>query len=288
MRAGMLIVALLVILTGCGQMPEPEVTTVPSTATPPSGEAGTATASTPAAELTLGDLAQRVSAAWADVASYRVTFTGPIVLQTAATPAATPIATPGGTPVARPRGTLVMVREVALPDRQRQEVSGLGGDDHEAVATGEEIFVRGPLAEQIAPGTPSDVWVTVDPATLPESSELLRLLGGLPQLPPTPLAAIPERLLAQPVRDLGAVEFDGRQCEVYGAVETVAATGMRVDYAIAIDANDLPCYIETSTGGVTQGRDEYTAIDEAITIEVPAAATPVRVPPSLATPAARD
>jgi hypothetical protein len=216
-----------------------------------------------------------------------VTFTGPIVLQTA-TPAATPMATPGGTPVARPRGTLVMVREVALPDRQRQEVSGLGGDDHEAVATGEEIFVRGPLAERIAPGAPPDVWVAVDPATLPEDSELLRLLGGLPRIPPTPLASIPERLLAQPVRDLGAVEFDGRECEIYGAVDTVAATGMRVDYAIAIDANDLPCYIETSTGGTSQGRDEYTAIDEAITIEVPVAATPVSVPPALATPAARD
>jgi hypothetical protein len=114
------------------------------------------------------------------------------------------------------------------------------------------------------------------------------MLGGLPQLPGAPLASLPERLLPQIVREINTVEHNGRECRVYGAADTVQATGMRVDYTIAIDDRDIPCFIETGVGGVPQGRDEYTDIDDSIAIEPPVAATPVSVPPALATPLAHD
>jgi hypothetical protein len=117
---------------------------------------------------------------------------------------------------------------------------------------------------------------------------LSRLLGGLPETPAAPLASLPERLLPQLIREMGAVEHDGRECRVYGAADTVPATGMRVDYTIAVDDRDIPCFIETGAGGVVQGRDEYTDIDASLTIEPPPAATPVSVPPVLATPLAHD
>jgi hypothetical protein len=101
------------------------------------------------------------------------------------------------------------------------------------------------------------------------------------------LAQIPDRLLTQPVRDLGSVEFDGRICQVYGAANTVPTTGTRIDYAIAIDDRNLPCYIETTAAGQLQGRDEYTDLDAPLTIPVPAA-TPVGVPAALATPVTGD
>jgi hypothetical protein len=213
---------------------------------------------------------------------------GTPVARPLATPGATPLATPGATPVARPRGTFVSIREVIVPDRQRQDVRGLGANDHEAIAIGDRLYVRGPLVEQIAPGTPEDVWIVVDPSTLPEGSMLSRLLGGLPEVPGAPLATLPQRLLPQVIREMDTVEFDGRECRVYGAADTVQATGMRVDYTIAVDDRDLPCFIETGTGGVTQGRDEYSDIDGSFTIEPPAAATPVSVPAALATPLAHD
>jgi hypothetical protein len=232
------------------------------------------------------------------VDSYRITFTGSAVMTSAAlgtpvagplaTPGATPVATVGATPVARARETFVFVREVVLPDRQRQEVTGLGADDHEAIAIGNELFVRGPLVEEIAPGTPPDVWIEIDPEAIPEGSVISQMLGGLPQLPGAPLASLPERLLPQTIRESATVEHDGRECRVYGAADTVQATGMRVDYAIAVDDRDIPCFIETSAGGVTQGRDDYTDIDASLTIEPPAAATPVSVPPALATPLPHD
>src|SRR5918995_1253378 len=278
------IVALLAVLAGCGPMPEATPTTTPQTA--PAVEERVATPGTPAsAELTLGELAGRVNAAWPAVRSYRITFTGSTsamstglgtpVARPPATAGATPAATPGATPVARPRGTFVSIREVVLPDRQRQDVSGLGENDHEAIAVGDQLYVRGPFVEQIAPGTPQDVWIVIDPSTLPE-------------VPAAPLAALPQRLLPQVIREMGTVEQDGRECRIYGAADTVPATGMRVDYTIAVDDRDVPCFIETGAGGVTQGRDEYSDIDGSFTIEPPTAATPVSVPPELATPLAHD
>src|ERR671911_1253909 len=272
------IVALLAVLAGCGAMPEATPTTTPQTA--PSVVERVATPGTPAsAELTLGELAGRVNAAWPAVRSYRITFTGSTsaistglgtpVARPPATPGATPVATPGATPVARPRGTFVSIREVVLPDRQRQDVRGLGENDHEAIAVGDQLYVRGPLVEQIAPGTPQAVWIVVDPSTLPEGSMLSRLLGGLPEVPAAPLAALPQRLLPQVIREMGTVEQEGRECRVYGAADTVPATGMRVDYTIAVDDRDIPCFIETSAGGVTQGRDVYSDVDGSFTIEPP-------------------
>ncbi len=297
MRSAAIAVVVLTVLAGCGPMPETAPTAPPVT-TPPTLDT-TATPATPAsAELTLGDLAQRVGAAWSGVDSYRITFTASTVMTSAAlgtpvarplaTPGATPFATPGATPVARSRETFVSVREVILPDRQRQEVTGLGADDHEAVAIGNELFVRGPLVEEIAPGTPPDIWIEIDPEAIPEGAVISQMLGGLPQLPAAPLASLPERLLPQIVRESATVEHDGRECRVYGAADTVQETGMRVDFTIAIDDGDFPCFIETSVGGVTQGRDEYTDIDASFTIEPPVAATPVSLPPALATPLAHD
>jgi hypothetical protein len=291
------IVVLLAVLAGCGPMPEATPTTTPETAT--SEEERIATPGTPAsAELTLGELADRVNAAWPAVRSYRITFTGSTsamstglgtpVARALATPGASPVASPAAAPVARPRGTFVSIREVTLPDRQRQDVRGLGANDHEAIAIGDRLYVRGPLVEQIAPGTPDDVWIVVDPSTLPEGATLSRLLGGLPEVPAAPLAALPQRLLPQVIREMGTVEQEGRECRVYGAADTVPATGSRVDYTIAVDDHDVPCFIETGTGGVTQGRNEYSAIDGSLSIEPPRAATPVSVPPALATPLDHD
>jgi hypothetical protein len=180
------------------------------------------------------------------------------------------------------------VREVELPDRQRQSVTGLGGEDHEAIAIGNALFVHGPLVAKIAPNSAPEDWLELDPTSLPEGAQLLHLLGGLPEIPGAPLETLPERLRAQDVRELDPVQHDGRDCRVFAAADTVPATGMRVDYTIAIDQDDIPCFIETGAGGVTQGRDEYTDIGAEFGIEPPASATPVGIPPSLATPIAHD
>src|ERR671910_821831 len=122
------VVVLFGLLAGCGPMPEPTPTTSPQI-TPPVEEGAATPETPPSAELTLGELAERVNDAWPTVRSYRITFTGSTLVMPAglgtpvarplATPGATLIATPGATPVARPRETFVSIREVVLPDRPR-------------------------------------------------------------------------------------------------------------------------------------------------------------------------
>jgi hypothetical protein len=296
MRSTVALLGLLVILAGCGQMPPAGPTSVP-TAPSTAGTSSPSASSPTAGKLTLGALASRVTQAWGGVRSYRITTTGPIALPAPvltpiaspmASPVASPVATPLATPVPRSRGTFTSTREVVLPDRQREALSGAGDDDHEAIAVGGEIFVRGPLAARIVPGTPPQTWLAIDPAQLPTGSMLARVLGGLPQIPSSPLSALPQRLSPQVVRDLGPVASGDRACHAYGAADTVTTTGTRVDYTIAIDENDFPCFIESSVGGVTQGRSEFSDINAPLSIEAPAAATPAAVPPPLATPGTHD
>jgi len=274
------------LLPACGAMPETAPPTEPPSAPPAvsSPETGSATAS-PEAALTLGELASRVNTAWEGVESFQVTSTsqGLAVSEQQGTPVATPVASP----VSRQTVEIVFARDVILPDLQRQGVSGLGSEDHEAIVSGDTIFVRGPLADEIAPGTPPDTWVSVNADDIPAGSVLAHALGGLPALPPAPLAAFPERVLTQEVRELGSVEFEGRDCQLFGAADTVTTTGTRVDYAIAIDNQDLPCFIETSSGGVILNRSEFREINAVLDIATPAA-TPVGVPAALATPAVHD
>ncbi len=162
--------------------------------------------------------------------------------------------------MARPRDTYTTVREVELPDRQRQTVTGLGADDHEAIAIGNALYVRGPVLEQIAPDASTDDWIESTPRTYPKAPCCSTCSADSRNSSCAPLATLPERLRSQDMRELEPVEHDGRECRVFAAADTVPATGMRVDYTIAIDQNDIPCFIETGAGGVTQGRDEYTDI----------------------------
>src|SRR4051794_3459016 len=107
-RAAVVAVVVFALLAGCGPMPGSTPTAAPDTTRAP--VVTTAAPGTPAAqELTLGDLAQRVGAAWPAVHSYRVTFTGATTGTSAAlgTPQARPPATPGATPVAEPGATPV-------------------------------------------------------------------------------------------------------------------------------------------------------------------------------------
>jgi hypothetical protein len=280
----------VVLLPACGAMPEPapptESPTSPPAVTTPESAAATAS---PQSALTLGELASRVNSAWEDVESFQVTSTSQGLSMPApqGTPVASPVATPGATPVSRQTVEIVFARDVILPDLQRQGVSGLGSEDHEAIVSGDTIFVRGPLAEELAPGTPPDSWISLSACDIPVGSVLAHALGGLPALPPAPLAAFPERVLTQEVRELGSEEFEGRDCQLFGAADTVTTTGTRVDYAIAIDDQDLPCFIETSSGGVVLNRSEFRDINGVLDIATPAA-TPVGVPPAMATPAIHD
>lgn len=273
-------------LAGCGAMPEATPTPAPpAVETPPAAIA--TPAATAAAKLTLGELASRVDAAWANVESYRVVS----VVAARPVPAATPVsavaATPGATPVGA-AGQIVATRDVVLPDIQHLTVTGWGANDFEAMSDGETIFVRGPLAMQIDASAGPEEWITLRASDVPEDSQIANLLGGLPVIPMPPFASIEERLKLQEVRDLGAADVAGRTCQTYGAADTKLTTGQRVDFVFGLDADNLPCFIETQSGTTTLGHDEYSLFNEITVADIPAAGTPVAIPAAMATPVHHD
>jgi hypothetical protein len=276
-------------LAGCGAMPEATPTSVPPAAeTAPADVATPATAAaTAAARLTLGELAGRVDTAWANVESYRVVSVVTSPPNPGATPVASVNATPGATPVSQ-SGEIVATRDVILPDIQRLTVTGWGANDFEAISDGETVYLRGPLAEQLGAAAGQDAWITLRASDVPEGSQIANLLGGLPAIPMPPFAGIEERLAPQEVRELGTMEVGGRDCQTYGAADTKLTTGQRLDYVFGIDADNLPCFIETRSGTTSYGHEEFSLFNEVTAPEVPAAATPVTIPAGMATPVHHD
>ncbi|MBA3415091.1 MAG: hypothetical protein H0U10_07710 [Chloroflexia bacterium] len=295
------------VLGGCGQteptipdQPPPSATVTPTDLAPatprPPGD-GAAAATPGASPVTFGDLADRVDAAWADVRTYRAVFE-------AASPATPPLATPalsvdatrGATPIGGALGPLatpvigspfVAVREVILPDRQRQTLTGTASDDHEAIVVDGTLYLRGPLADELLPGTSDAVWLSIPLSELPAESAAGHLLVGLTVPPTSPMAGLREGLRPQELRTIGPVEIEGRSCIAYGGADTTAI-GTRQDITVAVAADGLPCSIETHVGTDLVSRIVYTDFDLPLSIEPPAVATPVAGLLPAATPVARD
>jgi hypothetical protein len=243
--------------------------------------------------VTFGDLADRVNAAWADVRTYRAEFRS-------TSPATPPLATPGWTNVATPIGVgaaqqttpvatsaFVALREVVLPDKQRQTLTGSGEDDHEAIVVGDTIFLRGPFAQELVPDTGESAWLSIPVSALTPESEAGHVLAGLSVPPTSPLASLRSGLRPQELRELGPVEIEGRSCTAYGGADTTAI-GTRQDITVAVDAAGLPCSIETRVGTDLVSQVVYTAFNEPLTIEAPSASTPAAGLLPAATPVGRD
>ena len=282
------LLAVPILLAACGGGSGGQAATAVPPTVAAANSATTAAAPT-GAPRTVGELADRVDAAWAGVRSYRSVYTAEgtgIPVPAAALPDASPAASPAASPPAVV-DRIEISREVLLPDRQRQERRAGGAVVSEGVAIGDQVFVRGAAAEALLPGADPAAWLAVDRAALgPAAADplLARLAAPFPAGSPT--AAVPDNLRPQELRPLGPVEVAGRRCEAYGAANTTEL-GVRIDLTFAIDADDRPCFVETRSGSAG-GRETFAAYDLPLTIEPPAASTPVAASALPATPAGRD
>jgi len=275
-----LILVLVFVLASCGQSEQtpatPVTTTVSATAPAdadgrPSGGTPIAGAESGATALTFGDLAARVDAAWLGVGSYRA------ILATQRSQVGTPIGA-AASPVVGVDGD-EFVREIVLPDSQRQVVRRGETVVAEAVAVGGRLWVRGKYAQPFMRDVRAGAWVEISPATLPAGDPLTSLLAPAR----SPLAGLPENLRPQAVRELGPVESEGRTCQVYGAANTTEIGG-RIDYTIALGPDDLPCFIESRTA-TAGARTVYDAYGEPLAIAPPAESIAATTPIAGATPA---
>lgn len=279
LRLGVAIILLAVVLAACGKDGGSGKT---PTRSPNPGPRPTVAGTAAASGVTVGDLADQVAAAWAGVKTYRATFVTSQSLggAQAAIPdlrhlvPALGLGTPGATPKPSTRVVVETSDEIARPDRKRRLIVVNGRPVVELIAVGKRVFIRTYAPGPGGRGTTPGMWTELDRTNLDATTPLGGLVAGLDAAGAAPLAQVSAATRARPLKNAGPRAFGQRTCAVYSAV-TTTQTGERVDVAIAVAVNHLPCSIQTSAGGIV-GVTTYDAFNQPLTIAAP-----------LATPAAR-
>lgn len=261
--------ACVTVLAACGDKsdpkPEPTPSSTPllslSTATGNAAVTSAAVEGSPVpGELTVGQIADRIVAAWSTVRTYRTT------MHTTSSPLASPVASPIASPAA---GVIQLaIMEVAIqPDRRHRIQSADGRVVSEMIVVNGVVYLKGIVLPGATPvAADPNVWATLDPATIAAESPYRTLYDGMtaPILPPYSRLSDDERdRIARPV---DTVTVDGRRCRAFQVADTTL-TGERIDVVIAIGEDGLPCSIETRAGSsVTVTTFEYNL---PLTIEPP-------------------
>lgn len=291
-RLAVPLLIILLFVSACGEA-EPAGVTEPAsmpaqgdTVSPPAGGPGAAsgqdaagTNGTSPAELTLGEVVDRINAQLTGFDSFREVSASSVSATTAQT--SSPVAaTPAGERSQR------TVREVMLPDRVRYTAELDGQLEYELIVIGDRVFARGSVATLLDPTAPTGEWIQTDLATVAASPMLGEAAAQQLTNLDAPRYAVPDRLRPQPVRLLDPVSVDGVRCETYGAADTTAS-GARIDLTFAIDDEDRLCFVETEAIGISS-RYTIEMLDDAFRISPPAEArviaTPVASPTLKATP----
>lgn len=208
---------LAVVLAACGQEIDPAPTATRDDATP--------------IGLTVGTLADRIGAAWTGIDRYyseTSTYT---------------LASPDPAEASQQ-----IVEEAILPDLRRQTVTQNGVVQSEIVASGGNIYGRGPNLPGISqPNRDPDIWITINGNVLGPNNSFSGVYQSLLLPIEPPYSALNDADRSRPAEELGIVNVSGRACQAYRIVDTTL-TGERVEVELALEESGLVCSIETSSG----------------------------------------
>lgn len=260
LRVSLTVLLLGASLAACGgDDADPTPTLPPPTATSATAPSGANPAPSPAAspvdpsalqpgEVTLGQVADRMAAAWSSVTSYRSETTNLVV---------------DGSPVPN---AAVVTREVLLPDSKRFLI--VEGD-----TTTEILFVGNALFSRVGDGP----WTAVDASRLQAGDRFLETYAQMTQPVEAPYSGVSERQRERVGRETAIIAEGGRTCLEYVFPE-VGAVGERIEITVRVDAAGLPCLIETLTGA-TRNRTTFQ-YNVPVAIEAPAGvvASPIASP----------
>lgn len=212
-------------------------------------------------EMSVGDLTGRINAAWEHVEAFRVTSSsGPIPVETAA-----------GTPT--PDTSYAIETWTAPNNRQITEVVD-GTVINEQVYVAGTIYMKGVfVGSAVAPEVGSGTWITLDKDVVPRDTPVGNRIAYLTREPASPFVTMAPELLAQPVRESGTVQVEGRSCTLYSFGDP-GGEGDEIRYEVALDEHDLPCQVVQRAGGY-QNSSVYEFNGDDITITAPDAGTPV-------------
>ncbi len=232
-------VTAVLVLTACGggggkSTPTPTILPTQSAQVP--------IASPRPGETTVGMLADRIAAAWPKVSSMRqVTRTSEMT--------ATPTASPEAGVEA------VLVTEVDSDGNKHIVVSAGGLSISELVAIRGQIWALGYQLWRIpdaAVGQPfGDGWVEIDTTYGSIDANLNQLILQLLSPVPPMYSNLTAEERARVVEPLGERTVNGRSCQAYRIPDTTS-TGQAYDTILSLDADGLPCQIETIALGTSR------------------------------------
>lgn len=239
---------LAIALAACGSDIEPTPTAVPTLPPTLSPESATPIA------LTVGQLADRIAAGWTTIDRYRA------VTRMQA----------NGSPQAGAGSETV--EEAILPNQRHQVVTMNGVVQSEIVATGGNIYGRGPGLPGInQPNRDPDSWITINGNVLGANNPMSAFYQSLLLPVQAPYAALDESDRAKPAEALGEVQIDNQTCQQFRIVDTTL-TGERVEVLLSLAESGLVCSIQTTSDhSVTMTIYTY---DQPAEIAMPASPVP--------------
>jgi hypothetical protein len=231
-RAHLTILGVTLWLVACGgndPAPEPQ----PQPTATPSGP-------------TVGELADRIANAWANVETYRAVFTTEGGRRKEG---GNGNASPTVSRLPSSASSIQTVTEVIVPDRKRHVVRADGEVQTEFVVVDGRVYARGVQAPALPNATPAaGGWVVVDPATVEAGSPAGAMIADLARPAGPPYAGLSGAERGRTATPIGEENAGGRVCVAYRIADTTQ-TGERIEVTLALGPDDLPCFIETRAGG---------------------------------------
>lgn len=198
-------------------------------------------------EITAGEIADRIGAAWVNVTSYRAVSR---VFPTG----------DEGTPV--PGAIGQTERFVILPDQKRVVI-------YDGNGTIEIIFVGSTLQKRQIPfGGEAGPWETIDPGAIADDDPFAVAYASILAPEQAPYSNLSDRQRDRIGTDQGTTEINGQTCTGYQFPE-VTITGEQIRVTIFLGPDDLPCRIETIAGLSTSQTDYIFNQETTIATPVP-------------------
>jgi hypothetical protein len=184
-------------------------------------------------EITAGEIADRIGAAWANVTSYRAVSR---VFPTG----------DAGTPV--PGAIGQTERFVILPDQKRVVI-------YDGNGTIELVFVASKLQKRQTPfGGEAGAWEVIDPGSIADDDPFAIAYASILAPEQPPYSTLSDRQRDRIGTAQEPTEINGQTCTGYQFPE-VTLTGEQIRVTIYLGPDDLPCRIETIAGLTTSQTD---------------------------------